>query len=226
MQSLFRILLATLIISISGNSFSQSNVSLKYFGLTVHPFGDNTAEIQPYKLDKNAYFVMNFGGYAGYEFFIWLNMLSIKLKQGLFTDCSGGIMGVSHIGLQMNLIEKKRHRLSFGIGPALIYRQDWNRFEIYKDSKFWNRYYTKNQKSIQYKFILYGCEFEYDYAISKKTDLSVGFTPGFPFAFTFSFGVKHWLNKNFKTRIKLATPPRTKSGLAFSGLTSDHSQLA
>ncbi|MFN3916992.1 MAG: hypothetical protein ACK4K0_04545 [Flavobacteriales bacterium] len=192
------------------NTSAQSNVSVKYFGLTVHPFGDYSANLQPYKLDKNAYFVANFGGYASYERFVWIDMLSVKLKQGIFTDCSAGMMGVSHLGVQMNLLQKNKHKLSFGIGPTLIYRESWTRFSEYEESGFWHKYDSPRLGLIQYKMILYGCEFEYDYTISEKTDLSVGFTPGFPFAFTFSFGVKHWFDKNFKTRLKLVTPPERK----------------
>jgi hypothetical protein len=190
----------------SKNTSAQSNVSVKYFGLTVHPFGDYSADVQPYKLDKNAYLVANFGGYASYEKFIWIDMLSIKVKQGIFTDCSAGMMGVSHLGVQMNLLEKRKHKLSFGIGPTLIYRESWTRFPEYQESGFWNKYDSDRFGLVQYKMILYGCEFEYDYTVSDKTDLSVGFTPGFPFAFTFSFGVKYWFDKNFKTRLKLVTP--------------------
>jgi len=190
---------------------SQNNVSLKYFGMTIHPFGDYSADIQPYKLDKNAFFVLNFGGYTSYEHFVWLDMLSLKIKQGVFTDCSAGMMGVSHLGLQMKLVENNKHKLSFGIGPTLIYRESWTRFTEYETSEFWNNYNSQRFGNIQYKMILYGCEFEYDYNVSQTTDLSIGFTPGFPFAFTFSFGVKYWFNKDFKTRIKLVTPPRPKT---------------
>lgn len=211
MQFRFFYIAITVILLVQGKfSCAQSNVSLKYFGMTIHPFGDYSADIQPYRLDKKAYFVLNFGGYASYEHFIWLDMLSVRIKQGVFTDCSAGMMGVSHLGLQMNLLEKKKHKLSFGLGPTLIYRESWNRFPEYKESGFWHKYSSPKAGDIQYKVILYGCEFEYDYTVSPTTDLSVGFTPGFPFAFTFSFGIKHWFNKDFKTRVKLVTPPRQK----------------
>jgi len=196
---------------VASSSFSQSNLSLKYFGLTVHPFGDYSASIQPNKLDKNAFFVLNFGGYASYEKFVWYDFISIKLKQGIFTDCSAGMMGVSHFGAQLKLLENQKNRLSFGIGPTFIYRESWKRFEVYEDSGFWKTYTSKKYGEIQYTFIPYGCEFEYDYKLSDKTDLSVDFTPGFPFAFTFSVGIKHWLTKDFKKRVKLVVPKNKKA---------------
>jgi len=185
---------------------AQSNFSVKYFGLTIHPFGDYSASIQPHKLDKKAYLVANFGGYASYTHFIWLDKLSIRVKQGVFTDCAGGPMGVSHVGIKMNLFELKKHRLSFAIGPTLIYRKDWSRFDIYQDSGFWKHYHSSYLGDIQYKMILYGCEFEYDWLITDKTNLSVGFTPGFPFAFTFAAGVKYWFSRNFKENYKIVVP--------------------
>lgn len=185
---------------------SQSNFSLKYFGLTIHPFGDYSASIQPHKLDKQAYLVVNFGGYASYEYYVWLDKLSVRVKQGVFTDCAGGPMGVSHLGVQMNLFEIKRHRLGFAIGPTLIYRKDWNRFDIYKDSGFWKRYHSSLCGDIQYKIILYGCEFEYDWLITDKFNFSAGFTPGFPFAFTFSAGIKYWFSRDFKKNYMVVAP--------------------
>jgi len=209
MRVCFRhIAISTLIILNATIACTQNNFSIKYFGLTIHPFGDYSANIQPYKLDKTAHFVLNFGGYASYEHFQWLDMLSVRIKQGVFTDCSGGIMGVSHLGLSMNLLRGKKQKLNFGLGPTLIYRRSWSRFTEYKDSGFWHNYSSEKVGSIQYKLILYGCEFEYDYSVSPKTDLSVGFTPGFPFAFTFSFGIKYWLNKNFKSNVNIVIPPK------------------
>ncbi len=115
---------------------AQNNFSIKYFGLIVHPFGDYSARIQPYKLDRNAYFVVTIGGYVSYEQFIWQDILSLKFKQGLFLDCSAGKSGVTHVSVQMNLLENKKNKLSFSIGPTLIYRESWTRFKEYKNSSF------------------------------------------------------------------------------------------
>ena len=185
---------------------AQNNFSIKYFGLIVHPFGDYSARIQPYKLDKNAYFVVTIGGYASYEQFIWQDILSLKFKQGLFLDCSAGKSGVTHVSVQMNLLENKKNKLSFSIGPTLIYRESWTRFKEYKNSSFWHIYTSRNFGKIQYKFIPYGCEFEYDYRLTNKVDLSTNIVPGFPFAFTFAIGAKYWLNKNFTQKLHFAIP--------------------
>lgn len=195
------ILIISFIFIYSTKLFSQSNITVQYFGMTIHPFGDYTAEIQPYKLDKNAHFVLNFGGYVSYEKFVWYDIVSIRAKQGIFSDCSAGFMGASQIGVNLRLIGNKKHRLNFAIGPAFIYRNSWNRFEIYENKGYWNEGEIYSQPT-QYKTVLYACEFEYNYTISKKIDLSVGFVPGFPSAFAFSTGLKFWLDKDLKERIK------------------------
>lgn len=190
------------ILLFSANVKGQSNITVQYFGMTVHPFGDYTAEIQPYKLDKNARFVMNFGGFVSYEKFVWYDIVSLRVKQGIFSDCSAGFMGASHIGVNLRLLGNKKHRLSFAIGPAFIYRNSWNRFEIYENRGYWNEGEVFSQPT-QYKTVLYACEFEYNFTLSEKIDLSVNFVPGFPNALALSVGAKFWLNKDLKPRIKM-----------------------
>lgn len=177
-------------------SYAQSNVSIKYFGFTLHPFGDYSAEIQPYKLDKKAFTVLNFGGYASYEKYVYGDLLAVRVKQGVFTDCAAGLMGVSHVGVFIKVLEKnEKHKLNIGFGPAFIYRESWRKYKLYTDTGFWRIYSTKDFGELQYKLILYATEFEYDYKISDKLDLSADLVPGFPFAFTWSFGLKYWFNR-------------------------------
>jgi hypothetical protein len=186
---------------------AQNTLTVKYFGLTIHPFGDRSAALMPYKLDQKGVYVCNFGGFIGYEHYIYEDYISAKIIQGVFTDCSGGLAGATHIGLRGVLIDRKKHRLSFGVGPTLLYRDSWSRFgERYKPSGFFNESYFPHTGDVQWKFFYAGLEFEYDYLINKQNDLSVSFTPGIPMACIFSFGVKHWFSKDFKKRLKLAGP--------------------
>lgn len=188
---------------------AQSTFTLKYFGLTVHPFGDRTAELQPYKLDKEAHFVLNFGGYAGYERFVYKDLVSAKVIQGVFTDCSGGWASVTHIGVRALLFENDKHRLYFGIGPTLLVRHSWTRFgDNYQPSGYFNRADDTFLGDVQWKFIPYGCEFEYDYRWTERDHLSIGFTPGVPLACTFSIGWKHWITVKEFDYTKLYVPKR------------------
>ncbi len=187
------VLLVLLLCSLNAAN-AQSTFTLKYFGMTIHPFGDPTAHLQPFKLDDRARFVANFGGFAGYEKFVYRDLVSVKAIGGLFSDCSGGWATVAHLGPRLNLLKCKKHKVYVGVGPTLILRNSWTRFgESYTSSGFFNVSQTKRYGDIQWKFVPYGLEFEYDYAITERDQFSVSFTPGVPLAMIFSFGWKHWI---------------------------------
>ncbi len=179
---------------------AQSNLSLKYFGLTIHPFGDNTARHQPYKLDKNAFFVANYGGFIEYEKYIVGSSFALKVGQGIFADCSNGWASATFFGFKGFMRPWGKHRLGFAIGPLFVVRESWSRFSDYGTSKIFKERNHPSLGMIQYAFYPYGMVIDYDYQLSPKTDLSVGFTPGFPFVMTFSVGVKYWFSKEFKEK--------------------------
>lgn len=196
-----------LFLVILSHSYAQSTFTLKYFGLTIHPAGDPTAHLQPYKLDDKARFVMNFGGFAGYEKFIYEDLVSVKVIQGLFTDCSAGFASVTHLGPRLNLLKLKKHKVYIGVGPTLIVRNSWTRFgESYTSSGYFNVAETQRFGDVQWKFIPYGLEFEYDYAITERDQFSVSFTPGVPLAMIFSFGWKHWITTKEYDKYKVYIP--------------------
>lgn len=188
---------------ISAAVFSQNSLSVRYFGLTIHPFGDQTASVQPYKLDKHAIVVANFGGFLVFDHYLKKDYIAITLMQAAFTDCSGGPAGFTHIGIRARLLDKGKHRLVFGAGPMLYYRRDWNRFDpIYEDSGFFNKYHSSHIGDIQYKIFPVGFEFAYHYEISEHFDFNAGFTPGLPLACSFSAGITWW-PKRFEEKGKL-----------------------
>lgn len=179
---------------------AQTTFTLKYFGLTVHPTGDPTANLQPYKLDKRARFVANFGAFAGVEHFVYKEYVSVKLIQGLFTDCSGGWCSVTHIGGRMILYKRPKHRIYLGLGPAFMVRDSWTRFgDVYEPSGFFRVGTSRTLGEVQYRFLPVSFELEYDWVLTPKNQLSVSFTPGVPLACILSVGWKHWFDKREKT---------------------------
>ena len=65
-------------------AMAQDNVGIKFFGLSFHPKSEReNAHLMPNKLDKNAYFVMNFGVELMYEKFIFEDIFSVKVIFGL-----------------------------------------------------------------------------------------------------------------------------------------------
>ncbi len=181
-------------------SFGQSNIAVKYFGLTVHPFGDKFARHQPYKLDDKAFFVANYGAFIEYERFIKEDAFSIKIGQGIFADCSAGMAGATFVGLKGLLKPIGRHRFGLAVGGLFILRRSWTRFPDYKKSTIFKEVKTESLGNVQYAFYPYGIDIEYDYLLSPKWDFSVSFTPGFPFVMTFAVGAKYWFNKDFKKK--------------------------
>lgn len=193
-----------LILILSGlQAHSQSNISVKYIGLTIHPFGDEMAEYQPYKLDPEAKFVLNFGAVVSGEKFIYNDWLSIKGIQAVFADCSAGLASVTHLGIRARFLNQPKHKLSFGIGPAFMIREDWGRFEGYDSSGTLNRAYSKHLGWVQYKFFWFGAEIEYDISLNEKWDLNMSITPGIPAVITYGIGLKYWFNKDFKEKVLL-----------------------
>jgi hypothetical protein len=186
--------------------FAQSNVSLRFMGLTVHPGGDPTAELQPYKLDKDAWLVLNFGGVFSYEKFIWQDFMSFNGVQAFFADCSAGFASVSHVGIRGYFLKTKRHRMGFQLGSAFMVREDWSRLEGYESSGRLKSYDSKLFGPVQYRFFPIAMMLEYDCKLNKHWDLTAGITPG-PFAFTSAVGVKYWFNRDFKEKLYL---PRIK----------------
>ena len=177
---------------IVSSACSQNCFSLRYFGLTVHPFGDQTAKLQPYKIDRNAYLVANFGGYASADHYFFYDQLAVTAMQGIFSDCSGGLAGFSHIGLRGLLLDKGKHRLLFGIGPMIYYRRDWNRFPEYEDAGVFRRHRSRNFGDLQYKIFWIAGEFAWHWQLSEHVDFNAGFTPGIPLALAFSAGISWW----------------------------------
>ncbi|MFT5859050.1 MAG: hypothetical protein ACI865_001146 [Flavobacteriaceae bacterium] len=191
-------------------STAQETLTIKYFGLTIHPFGDPTADLQPNKLDKDAHFVANIGLFVGYENFIYEDFFSIKLIQGFVSDCSNGFASVTHLGPRIALLRKEKHRLYFGIGPTLLVRDSWNRFgDAYESSGYFNETYSPRLGELQWKLIPYAFEFEYDYAFTPENQLSVSLTPGVP-AMIFSIGWKHWFHLREYDDLKLFKPKTGK----------------
>lgn len=200
-----RLLFCLLLISTA--LYGQQTITVKYFGLTIHPAGDKTANIQPYKLDKNAVFVANFGGFIGYERYLHEDLVSAKTISAVFTDCSGGFAVVQHLGIRGTLMKLEKHRIYAGLGPTLLVRDSWTRFgDAYQSSGFFNLSNTKTFGDVQWKLIPYGFEFEYDYVFTDKNQLTVSFTPGVPLAAILSVGWKHWFNVKSYKQYKVYVP--------------------
>lgn len=196
-------LIALCVVFSSLNVLAQSNISLEFVGFTIHPAGDPTAHLQPNKLDKNARFVVNYGGLLTYEKYIIGDVIALKGMTALVADCSAGWASITHIGVKGLVIRKPKHRLGLGLGPAFMVRESWSRFEDYQSSGFLKEGNSKLLGPVQYKFFPIAAEIEYEYSLTDRCDLSFSLTPGLPMAITFAAGIKFWFNKDFEHKVYL-----------------------
>lgn len=170
-------------------ALAQDNIGLKYFGLTIHPNGEKAnANLMPYRFDKHAYFVLNLGAAAMYEKFLWSDIISAKVIQGVYADCAVRWGGFSHLGVRVKIFKRPRHSFYCGLGPTFIYRKNWASFPGYINS---NRLKGGPDDKYQYVFIWFGGEIEYKYVINDKFDLGVSMIPGYPVMINFSFGLNY-----------------------------------
>jgi hypothetical protein len=170
------------------------NIGIKFFGFSIHPFGDENAHIMPMRLDNDAIFVPNVGLMLSFERYIWHDIFSVKAVHANFMDCAFQVAGFSHIGLRIRLFSMGRHELSGGIGPTLMYRKNWYRVNGYDDT---NNFYTGGnpEDRWQWVFIWYGGEFEYNLRLTRNIDLSVTVIPGIPRLIAIAYGLRIRMKK-------------------------------
>ncbi|MDX5480627.1 MAG: hypothetical protein LPK07_03000 [Hymenobacteraceae bacterium] len=167
------------------NTLYKNAFTLKFFGLSAHLRATPYPELFKNKLDEKGILVMNFGGIAGYDRFVVRDVISVRVEQGLYSDCASSLAGFTHLGWRGQIFEAGRHSLNGGFGPTLVYRRDWNRLQGYEDDGYFNR-----DGDWQYKFYWYGGEFEYNYQLTGQYDLSVNLVPGIPELVSFGVGFR------------------------------------
>jgi hypothetical protein len=165
------------------------NIGVKYFGINIHPVGDINAKLMPIKLGDNGFLVPSFGAMVSFETYFWKDLLGVELAAANYTDCAMQYAGFAHLGFRIKFLSKGKHEINGGIGPTFIFRQNWYKVDGYDDTRNFYRV-DKTTDDIQWRFIVYGGEFEYDYSLTDKVDFSVTFVPGIPILMTFAFGVR------------------------------------
>ncbi|WP_018476656.1 hypothetical protein [Pontibacter roseus] len=159
--------------------------TVKFFGLSVHLRETPYPEIFRNRLDERGILVANFGGIIGYDRFVVRDVISVRVQQGLYSDCASSLAGFTHLGWRGQIFKTGRHSLNGGIGPTLVYRRDWNRLKGYEDDGYFSR-----SRDWQYKFYWYAGELEYNYRLSEQNDLSLNLVPGIPELVSFGIGMR------------------------------------
>jgi len=161
-------------------------ISFQYIGLTFHPEGGNTPEIYPLKFDKKAYFVLEVGGVVNMDYY-FSNTMFIRASVAHYRDCAFVPAGYFHLGFRGTFFHRGKHQINGGIGPTLSYREDWHQFPEYQGDTY---YGDRVKGRWQYRFIIYGGEFEYLYQLNDKVQLQFSVIPGIPIIVTSKFGVR------------------------------------
>ena len=169
-------------------AFGQGNVGLRFVFGTWHPKANKMAFLMPHRLDPGAHFVPNWGLIGSYQYYFHKQRWSVKVAQGMYSDCAQLFAGHTHVGFRLNVLNSNRHFLEIGFGPTLVYRQTWYRFPGYVQETG----LLKNTDNWQWNFVWYGGELEYDYKLSQHFDLTLNAIPGPPDFVTFGLGARYW----------------------------------
>ena len=161
-------------------------LSAQYLGLTFHPGGGNAPEIYPLKLDEQAFWVMEVGAALNLDYY-FAERFFLRASAARYRDCAYVPAGYFHLGIRGVIFSSGKHQVNGGMGPALLYRQDWHQFSEYQGDPF---YGNRVRGKWQYRFILYGGEFEYLYRLNDHLQFQFSVIPGVPIVVTSKFGLR------------------------------------
>lgn len=155
---------------------------IRLAGLVIHPDGGSVPGIYPRKIDKQAYLLIAPGVVTGLSYHFNKNH-SMKLQVALLKDCADLWEGYFHFGYRYTYPVNKKIDLRLSMGPTLLWREDWNRFQEWRDYDGY-KFFNNSWKGYEYEFIMYGGELEVGYQVN-EVKLIVGLTPGFMTLVTF-----------------------------------------
>lgn len=163
-------------------------ISAQWIGLVFHPKGGTYPHRYIRKLDPQAYFVVEHGMVLSYEHQVF-DRGYIRGAIAYNLDCANVPAGFFHVGFHYQLLSRKRHILTAGLGPTLVFREDWHQFPEYVSDEFFKE---RVHGKWQYRFVMFG-DIEYNYRVSEKLAINVGFIPAGHLLLTFTFGIKYIL---------------------------------
>ena len=163
---------------------------VKLFGLSIHPSGAPNYRLFPWKLDPKGIVVFNPGVTLNFEYFVWRDIISIKLVQGLYGDCAMQFAGFSHLGFRVRFLKIARFSMNVGIGPTFLYKRSWYKLPNYDPSSESYKGGTKGE-DWQHLFYWYAVEIETNVKVNDNSDVSITIIPGIPEIINFSAGFRY-----------------------------------
>ena len=168
---------------------SQNNISIKITSLS-YQFTETQADIIKMKLSNNGQLAFEPGLILGYEGFASPST-ALKFSQFVLLDKAMHIAGSTQLMLKIKLIKSFKNSIYFAVGPGLFYRQSWSNIEDYADESIYNE-----SSGWQYKFSWFSGEIEYNYYLSKYSDITISINHTQAESIGIAFGLKYWINKN------------------------------
>lgn len=112
----------------------------------------------------------------------------LRLSLAGYLDSVDHLAGYAAILPRWEFTLKKKLRLSFGVGPTLIFREDWNSVPGYRDDGFYN---TSDRflPGYQYKLII-GGDLDVQYQLTPRLQGVWSIVPGIPYVITQSLGLR------------------------------------
>ena len=167
---------------------ARQAVTLKHFAFSYHLKQARNPELFLHRIDQRGIGVLHYGLIAGYDRYVYKDVLFLRAEKGLYADCAASLAGFWHLGWRALILRKGRHSLNGGIGPTLVFRRNWNRLPGYTDDGYFRRH-----GDWQYRFFLYAGELEYNYQIKGRSAISLTLIPGLPELVSFGVGFRrHW----------------------------------
>ena len=161
--------------------------NLEFVGLTYHPGGGEN-EGYPRQLDDGAYWVILLGAQADFDWYFHRYGL-IRSSATLNKDCADVWGGFFHLGPRLNLPLGERFVFRIGIGPTLVWRQNWvGKVKGYNHDSF---YGDDTTGTFQSRFIWYGGNIDLEWKIRPDVSLVYGNIPGWPHIITSSIGARY-----------------------------------
>jgi hypothetical protein len=181
---------------------AQNNISLKCTSLS-YQFTETQPEILKMQLSNNGKLAFEPGLILAYEGYA-SSSTALKLSQSAIIDKAMHLSGTTQVMIKFRISKSFKHSFYFGFGPAFHYRKSWSDIEGYVDEPIYNQ-----SKDWQYKFNWFSGEMEYNYYLTKYSDLSISLNHTQAESIGIAIGYKYWINKN---------PPKKRSCIACPGL--------
>ncbi len=168
---------------------AQNNISLKLTNLS-YQLTETQPDLIKLKISENGQLALEPGLLFSYEGYA-SSTTALKLVQSIILDKAMHISGMTQLMIKFRLVKSFKHSFYFGFGPAYHYRKSWADMEGYVDEPIYNE-----STDWQHRLNWLSGEIEYNYYLTKRSDLSISINHTQAESIGIAFGYKYWLNKN------------------------------